>query len=131
MRRVVLASIGFLAATGIASAETLDGRWALYAEGCGEQFNDGILVIDTAAGTLRYWESECTLTALTPIGVGEAAWRTTMSCAGEGETWQRDAILAIDVPLDGVGTARLVEIDITDGYVVSHVRCATAPARTK
>ncbi|MGD9739881.1 MAG: hypothetical protein AB7O56_07965 [Bauldia sp.] len=126
MRRAVLASIGFLAAAGIASAETLDGRWSLIAEECGAEISDGILTIDTAAGTLTYWESLCTVIELIPIGTMELVWQASMSCSGEGETRQRDALLAIDIPLDGVGTPRLVEIDMADGFVISRTFCGAA-----
>ncbi|MCW5715607.1 MAG: hypothetical protein KIT43_13940 [Bauldia sp.] len=132
LRRSILASAGFLAASGIASAATLDGRWSYIAAECAAEISDAILVIDTVAGTMRYWESECTLTMLQPFGTFETAWRVQMGCTGEGEFWDRDAIFAIDVPADGDGTPRLIEIDLTDGYVVTRAWCGeAAPAGAK
>jgi len=131
MRRALFASMGFLVSAGIASAETLDGRWSLYAADCAVEFSDGILTIDTAAGVLRYWETLCTINTLTPVGTFEAAWQSQMTCSGEGYTWERDVMLAVDVPLDGDGTPRLIEIDLGDGFVVSRAWCGAAAPRTK
>lgn len=131
MRRALFASLGFLASAGIASAATLDGRWSLFAADCALEISDGILTIDTTAGFLRYWESECTINTLTPVGTFEAVWEAQMSCSGEGQFWQRDMLLAIDVPLDGDGTPRLIEIDLGDGFVVSRAFCGSAAAPRK
>lgn len=131
MHRALFASLGFLASAGIASAETLDGRWSLFAADCTVELSDGILTIDTVAGVMRYWESECIINTLTPVGTFEAAWQAQVSCSGEGDTWQRDVLLAVDVPLDGDGTPRLIEIDLGDGFVVSRAWCGPAAPRTK
>jgi hypothetical protein len=130
MRRALFASIGFLAATGIAAADTLEGRWSLYADGCNQEISDGILTVDLQEGTFNYWESECTITNVTPVGIAEVAWQVKFECSGEGDFWEYEAIYAIDTPVDGAGPTRLVELDLLGGYVVSRVRCAV-PAEAK
>ena len=119
MRRALFASLGFLASAGIASAATLDGRWAYDPADCTADFSDGIMTVNVAAGTIGYYESACTITTLTPIGTMESAWNVTATCSGEGMVWERETILAID----GEGTPRLAELDLTDGYVVIRTRC--------
>ncbi|MCC6737181.1 MAG: hypothetical protein IT534_13790 [Bauldia sp.] len=131
MRRALFASLGFLATAGIANAAAIDGRWSLFAADCTAELSDAILTVDTAAGTLRYWESECTITNLTAIGTFESVWQLEMSCSGEGDTWQRTALLAVDIPLDGDGSPRLIEVSLDDGFVVSRAWCGPVAPRTK
>ncbi|MGV8841101.1 MAG: hypothetical protein ACWA6X_12450 [Bauldia sp.] len=126
-----MASLGFLLSAGIVAAETLDGRWTLVPGAC-DGVTDNVLTIDTAAGTLRYWESVCTITSLTPIGTFEMAWRLNASCSGEGDTWVREAIFGVSPPFDVGALAQLVEIDTVDGFVITRTYCGAVPgARTK
>ena len=56
---------------------------------------------------------------------------TSPEVSGRRTVWDRDAIFAIDIPADGDGSPRLIEIDLIDGYVVSRTWCGDAPAAAK
>ena len=53
---------------------------------------------------------------------GDQAWNLKISCAGEGEEWKRDVLLALELGNEGE-PLQLIEVDLTDGYVVVRKRC--------
>ena len=125
MKKIVAGIVGLWVAAGNAAAAAegpLDGRWSLDAEFCTkEEATDAIPVV-IEGNEIRYYESTCTITGMTPIGTASSAWRVAATCRGEGEEWQSDMILALD--RDSQGTARqLVEIDMETGFVVVRQSC--------
>lgn len=125
-KRLLFAGLGLMAMASAASAQTLDGIWALDVEACGGPgFDPGTMVIDTAARTASFYESECTFDVLEPIGTQQSAWRAMLTCSGEGETWQAKSIFAIDAPFDG-SPIRLVEIALEDGFVIGRYACTSS-----
>ncbi len=112
-----------IASTSASAQGPVYSRWGWDAEACiiqpGE--GDGVpLVIE--GNELTYYESACTITNWTPIGTAEAAWQVTMQCAGEGETWEKESILAIDRGDYGV-PVQLIEIDAVHGNVETRTYC--------
>lgn len=80
------------AATAIPAA--LQGRWGLVAADCepGRDDAKGLLTID--ATKLRFYESVGTLGTVTEAGANRL--RATFDFTGEGQTWQRDMLLAVE-----------------------------------
>ena len=121
MRRFLLTAAGWLLTTTAVFAQ-LGGRWGLDIAACTAAFSDGVMEADLKAGIVRYYESACTITAITPIGTMGMVWHTDLVCSGEGMTWNVERIFAVEEPFDG-GPSRLTEIDLVDGFVVGRVRC--------
>ena len=71
---------------------------------------------------ITYYESECDIGTVTPIGSRDQAWTVTASCAGEGETWDRTILFAMERGNEGE-PIQLIEVDLDDGYVVARKRC--------
>lgn len=124
-KRAILAGFGLMAMATVVSAQTLDGIWALDVEACSSRGIDpGTMVIDTTAAAISFYESECTIDRLEPIGTQQSAWQAMLTCSGEGDTWRDKVIFAIDAPFDG-SPIRLVEIDLGDGFVVGRYGCSS------
>lgn len=87
----ILAAV-LVAAT--AQAAPLDGRWGLDPQVCTAVDGDFVPVV-IKGDDILYYESECTVTEWKAIGDANAAWKATMSCAGEGEEWETETILAL------------------------------------
>lgn len=122
MKRIVLALIGLVVGCAAAIAETADGIWALSVANCTEISSPSVMTVNTQKALVSFYESECAIISSEAIGDQGLAWRVGLSCSGEGETWIRDTIYALDLPFDG-GPERLVEIDMTDGFVIGRYRC--------
>ena len=61
--------------------------------------------------------------SLVPVGAENAdAWRVKLTCSGEGETWTREALFAID---RGTETRRpqWIDIDMETGSVIVRQYC--------
>jgi hypothetical protein len=122
MRTLAVAAVALLL-SGAAVASPFDGKWTLNPKACSNaDRDDGLATI--ADKKITYWESECTITKIAPIGEGDPAsvWRVETACSGEGENWTKDSVFAID--RDAEGAARqLVEIEMNEGYVVVLQAC--------
>jgi len=79
-------------ATTIPSA--IQGRWGLVAADCepGRDDAKGLLTID--ATKLEFYESVGTLGAISEASASRL--RATFAFTGEGQTWQRDMLLAVE-----------------------------------
>jgi hypothetical protein len=77
-----------------------------------------------AGDKMTYFESECTITKISPIGEREPAsvWRVETACSGEGENWTKDSVFAIERDANGIAR-QLVEIEMNEGYVVVLQAC--------
>ena len=119
MKKAILAVLFILPTTISAMAEyPFEGAWAY---DCGIQGGD-IVPIRISPNEISYYESQCTLDRVEPLGERGQIWSLSASCSGEGETWPRDFILALEP--DGQGKpARLVELDLAFGSVQVHERC--------
>ncbi len=93
---VILATV---LAAAAAQAAPLDGRWALDQHVCTAPEGDFVPVV-IKGDDILYYESECTVTEWKAIGEANAAWTATMSCAGEGEEWETETILALVYDVD-------------------------------
>ncbi|MCB1497447.1 MAG: hypothetical protein KDJ86_16830 [Bauldia sp.] len=119
MRKLV-SSIALLVMTAAPAfaADPFDGAWAY---DC--QANNGDIVPTVIKDRrIIYYESECDIGTVTPIGAADQAWTLAASCAGEGETWDRNILLAMERGDDGE-PVQLIEVDLDDGYVVARRRC--------
>jgi len=119
MRKLVssVALLLMTAAPAIA-AEPFEGSWAY---DCSIPAGDLVPTV-IKDGRIIYYESECDIGSVTPIGSAGQAWTVTASCAGEGETWERDMMLATELDNNGE-PVQLIEVDLDDGYVVARRRC--------
>jgi hypothetical protein len=109
--------------SGAAAASPIDGRWAWSSEGCNVAEGSGDVGPNVFSGdTLRYFESECKIVKIEPIGDQAAAWRAQTQCSGEGEEWTNDSVFAIDRDSDG-NARQLVEVDMEDGFVTVLQAC--------
>jgi hypothetical protein len=118
-----------LAGAGLAEPLPFDGRWGWDVAACAYAPGESDMVPTVIAnGTIRYYESHCTIDSVEPLAREDgAAWVVGMSCGGEGETWKAQSILAID---DGAGERRrqLIDIDLLSGLVTARQDCDwTAP----
>jgi hypothetical protein len=101
-------------ATMPASAQyPFDGSWSL---DCAMQEGDRVPMV-VKDGMVTFFESECAIETVEPIGEQNQAWTVSVSCSGEGETWTRTLLLALD-PGTGGNPPQLVEVDLDDGFVV-------------
>jgi len=122
MKRIAIAGLAIVLGPATAFAAVLDGRWGLSVEACNEPDAVEVMTIDTAAGTIDYYESVCDISDLAGIGTLGLAWRASLSCSGEGETWSVKSLLGIEEAYDG-GLDRLAMIDVTDGFTSIYHRC--------
>jgi len=125
MRRLaVLAALPLIAGAALAEPLPFDGRWGWNVDTCALARGESDMVPAVIAnGEILYYESLCTIESLEPIGgEGGSAWRVSLSCGGEGETWTEESILAID---DGAGERRrqLIDIDTESGSVTVRQDC--------
>lgn len=125
MKRITLAGLAILLGSTTVLAATLDGRWGFGLESCGEPDGIDVMTIDTAGGTIDFYESRCTFTELAGIGTFGLAWRAALTCSGEGETWTVKSLLGISEAYDDTAD-RLAMIDVTDGFTSVYYRCPGA-----
>ena len=122
MSRLPIVALAILL-SGAAAASPIDGRWAWNSEGCSVVEGSGDVGPNVFSGdTLRYFESECKIVKIEPIGDQAAAWRARTQCSGEGEEWTNDSVFAIDRDSDG-NARQLVEVDMEDGFVTVLQAC--------
>ena len=100
------------------AAEPYEGSWAY---DCTIAAGDLVPTV-IKDGRIIYYESECDIDSVTPIGTGDQAWKVTASCQGEGETWDRNMMLAVEQGNEGE-PVQLIEIDLDEGYVIANDRC--------
>lgn len=101
----------------------LDGRWAWDPAICAnERGTTDAIPSEFVGNQILHYESACTITSLTPIGTMEQAWEATMTCGGEGETWEHEVIYALSRAADG-SPELLIEIDTNDGMVIVRHHC--------
>ncbi len=115
------------AGTALAEPMPFDGRWGWDAAACaiGPGEGDGV-PIEIGDGVIRYYESECSIDRVVPLGNGAGpAWTVTTTCSGEGETWTSDSIFAIDDRGED-NPRQLVELDLEAGFVVIRQDCGAA-----
>ena len=119
MKRFPVALVFLLGATPALADGPFDGKWAFDTRSCASNEDDTVIIGD---GRVTYYESECDIGGVEPIGDSGAAWRAQLTCAGEGETWTNETIFAID---RGTGEERrqLIEINMADGWVVVRQPC--------
>ena len=124
----MMRALAFLALT-VASGPTMaevgpfDGRWAWDPAICANQRGTTDMIpSDFAGNEILHYESACTITSLTPIGTMGEAWEASMSCSGEGETWERDVTYALSRDEDG-NPKLLIEIGRDDGMVIVRHFC--------
>lgn len=122
MKRILLTIGAMLAGTSLASAEVLDGRWALFAESCTSGFADDIVTIDTVAGTIGFYESGCEMTALRRMGTFDGGWTAFLTCSGEGATWTDKVVFGFAESFAG-GPNQLMLIYMSDGFAVLYQQC--------
>lgn len=73
-------------------------------------------VIESALG-------QCIVESFEALGTGDGdAWRASVSCTGEGDEWEHDAIFAVGRDADGAPQT-LVEIELEHGIVQIYRRC--------
>lgn len=119
MKQAVLATLFLVPTTVPALAEhPFEGAWAY---DCSVQGGD-IVPMKITPKDITYYESQCTLDRVEALGQQGQVWSLSATCSGEGETWPRDFLLALEP--DGQGKpARLVELDLAFGSVQVHERC--------
>ena len=119
-----LAALPLIAGAALGEPLPFDGRWGWNVEACAYEPGESDMVPTVIAnGEILYYESLCTIESVEPIGgEGGSAWRVGLACGGEGETWTKESILAID---DGAGERRrqLIDIDIESGFVAVRQDC--------
>ncbi|SDB43939.1 hypothetical protein [Bauldia litoralis] len=118
--KTLLSSVALLALTSApALAEfPFEGEWAYDCE-----IAAGDLVPTVIAdGRVLYYESECSIDNVAAIGAGDQAWNLKLSCAGEGDEWQRNVLFAVELGNEGE-PLQLIEVDLDDGYVLARDRC--------
>jgi hypothetical protein len=99
-----------------------DGFWAFDPDICGNDRGTTDLVpIMIDFPHIQGYESQCTFETMERIGEGDA-WRAELTCSGEGETWTRKAMFALDRDIEG-SIRRLIEIDLDDGLVMVFEPC--------
>lgn len=118
MKPIAYATLSILVTSPALAAGPLDGRWFFE---CGVGGGDVVPTVIADARVVRY-ESECTITDLSPVGSRDRVWRAAATCSGEGETWEEDSLYALDPDADGQ-PRRLVVIDMTEGFVNVYRRC--------
>lgn len=119
MMRKLVSSVALLVMTAPAfAAEPFEGSWAY---DCSIPAGDLVPTV-IKDGKIVYYESECDIGSVTPVGTAGQAWKVTASCAGEGETWDRNMMLAVEVGNEGE-PVQLIEVDLDAGYVVANRRC--------
>lgn len=121
--RLIVAAGLVLGATPALAQTALDGIWALTPDQCGT-FDPGVMVVDTTEGYVEFYESSCTIAGWAPIGTQELAWNVALECSGEGMSWVRKSIFALDAPFDAA-PLRLVEIELADGFVIGRYGCSS------
>ena len=122
MRRFVLSGFGVLLGSSAALAASLDGRWGLSVEACGEPNGIEVVTIDTGDGTIGYYETLCTLRGLAAVGDFDNTWQALQVCSGEGETWTEKTVLGVFEPFEEAPD-RLALIDMTNGFTAIYFRC--------
>jgi hypothetical protein len=122
MRWLVLGIVLFCA--GPALAAPLDGRWVWDKAICANPPGSGDIVPSVYDGhSINHYESHCDITRLTPIGSENSAWEVEMKCSGEGEEFERAAIIALDRSGDSGNPRQMIEIDRDDGMVIVRQNC--------
>lgn len=103
---------------GAAPQMPYEGQWASSAKACRDP--DGVRRMEISGGGKRFfwYESRCIASTITPAGAN--VWRTTMSCSGEGETWNAAPTLTLTAPNTLVLTGKL---PVGDGKRDAYVRC--------
>jgi len=120
VKTLALATVALFVSAGVASAQ-LDGRWGLFTESCTAPDSTEIMRIDTAEGVVGFYESACDIAGLASIGEF-GAWKATLTCSGEGETWTDNVVFGVFEPWDG-SPERLARIDMNDGFTAIYFRC--------
>ena len=119
MRKLVSSvALLLMAATPALAAEPFEGSWAY---DCTIPAGDLVPTV-IKDGRIIYYESECDIDSVTAIGTDDQAWKVTASCQGEGETWDRNMMLAVERGNEGE-PVQLIEIDLDEGYVIANDRC--------
>lgn len=118
MKRMAATAALILLATPAMAEYGFEGAWA-YA--CKTAEGDSIPTVFESR-RIVYYESECAIGEVTAIGSADQAWTLNVSCAGEGETWERTILLALDGDHEG-NRRQLIEVDLDDGYVIARELC--------
>lgn len=119
MRTAWATAVLLLCMTSAIAAAPFDGKWGHDQATCDADEGDTVTV---ANGQITYYESQCDIGPINPIGDSNSAWRAELTCSGEGETWVDDTIFAIDRG-NGEEVLQLIEINMTDGSVVARKPC--------
>ncbi len=107
----------------VAAASPIDGRWTLSKDGCAiAESDDSAGPFTFADDKMTFFESECVLKEIAPIGDAGIAWRAKAACSGEGEEWMTDWVLGMDKDGDGK-VVHLVQVDMTDGFTTVYYPC--------
>ena len=125
MRHRLLIALPILIAGGPAFADgPFDGRWGFDADACSfEPGTSDLVPTEIHGNEIQYYESHCVIDDLVPLGgEGTNAWRVRLTCSGEGETWTRDAMFAIDYGTDE-RRPQLINIDMETGSVIVRQSC--------
>ncbi len=121
---VLIVALSFCAGAALAEPMPYDGRWGFGLDACALEPGESDMVPTVIAdGEIDYYESHCTIDSSEPLGSPDgSAWRVTLSCEGEGETWTSESIFAID---DGAGERprQWIDIDVASGSVIVRQEC--------
>lgn len=118
-------SIAVLLALGAAPALAhgpFDGFWAFDPEICeNERGTTDLVPIMIDLPVIEGYESHCVMDRIERIAEGET-WYVDLTCTGEGETWTRETLFALDRDVDG-NVRRLIEIDLEFGTATVFSKC--------
>lgn len=115
---------GMLLALPAAAHGPFDGSWADDPAWCGTDMLDSFespMMIDLPV--IEFSLGQCVIESFEALGTGDGdSWRAGVSCTGEGDEWEYDAIFA--VARDDAGVPQtLVEIELDHGTMRIFHRC--------
>lgn len=120
--RFAISALLALAASPALAHGPFDGFWAFDPEICdNERGTTDMVPLMIDFPVIEGYESRCMFDSMQRIGEGDA-WRAELSCTGEGDTWSRTAMFALDRDIEG-NIRRLIDIDLDDGMVMVFEPC--------
>lgn len=105
-------------APATAAEGPFDGDWYWICDGP-EEFRGKTVISD---GKILVDQIDCTILQIEKVGGEGQVWKTRNSCIEDGETWVEEVIFGMEQDVDG-NVVQLIEISMTDGYVLSYRRC--------